>query len=454
MRTTLALNFLLLTFQILGQNIEQAGLGEKDKKGFYVFKTDRLPSKYHDIWKLSKFANFYKRQVKNHLYADFKKLDLKWSIFVPRKYASDGKTGLIILASKIKIDLFPEAWKQVSENLNYILIAPDLTKNHDASLELTYAAMNIISSRYKIDQSDINYIALSKAFFHNLHIHSQDKISGILNINSQLTPPKNVPTTLLNDNQQYFSFTIFERKTPKFNISYKVIVENNISQFELENVYSFDRHKFELKVDSPIKKTIKLANGTEVLQIDQHDTIMHETIFKNVTAEELIQLLNFRDNKQLLFQKVLNDKAINFETKNNLAQAMETYKVLHIKFQSAEAQKKFQGLEHLLNQNIEKVKNLYESKEFLEAYELAKDTVAKYGLKHTQEVLLIIKTCETNKNIQKEFKAASYLKKIELAISNKKTPKLKIISALKEVISYSPNTKTAEKAQEILKGLN
>ncbi|MDD7983782.1 prolyl oligopeptidase family serine peptidase [Lentisphaera marina] len=136
----------------------------------------------------------------------------------------------------------------------------------------------------------------------------------------------------------------------------------------------------------------------------------------------------------------------------NKKQFPEAFKSLQIAASAGheKAIKEFDKLKKSHDQLKEKITLSHKENDYVEAYKSIQEFVSTYGKEMAKDELLIIEQYKKNPAILKEFKADAYLQKIKIAMKKKGSSKDKIEAGLKKILEQCPNTKTAERAQELL----
>ena len=129
-------------------------------------------------------------------------------------------------------------------------------------MQENYYSIRTVTARYKINQNDINYICLSKAYEHNLHLHSADKISGVLNINSKMSLPANLSDRVTKAKLSYFSFASFERPAHTQVRSHEDMINRLYKKFEDKKIKFIEKYKFTIPAKRPLVKKTNISGTT------------------------------------------------------------------------------------------------------------------------------------------------------------------------------------------------
>jgi len=449
----IVLTFTLFSLCAFGNDFNLPRKSELGKLGSYIYETTKLPQRYRNIWGLSTFA------PKNHntKYGSgttSARNHFKWTVYAPKTYEKEKKSGLAIIATSFEFDEFPEAWKQLAELKNIILIAPKLTGYRTYPLHLNFAAYEFIQTRYNLDSSFVTYVSFSPNLDHHFVLHSSDKLTGVISLNSKISWDERKLSSGEQSGSFYNSMILNAKKLP---ISVYACDRggNTVNSEFLENELKF-LSKYEFKNIIKVKAELKAyVNMHEILSTSQGSKIDYITpvlkfIFNKISVGKLEELFSYKDKIITAKKELLFKQAKSFEKEMKLANALALYKTINDRFKDERAAKKIFALMKNLEAKIAEVKRLFNSKDFYPSYVLCKNLTAQYGKVFTRDLEKFIKRFEEDKTISKELKAAKHLESIEDAITVGSTSKANAVKALKEVIDYCPGSKTAEKAQAIL----
>lgn len=448
----------IFIFIFLLNSFVRADLLTPDKKeigriGYYEISSQKLPGEYKYIWSQSKSCPNGLKVEYTSAQKDLRRGNhkFKWRVYVPSCYREENKSGLIILATRVKFEKLPIAWKKLCEELNIILISA-VHDNLDSwySLEISLASYQIIEKRYSIDPLRSYYIGMAgQNVNHDFIVHSADRISGVVFFNC---------------------YHMFSTSTPSgFNglsLFYPKLLEEAYKNFY--TLVSYDRdfgdqQKRHFTRNMFFENTLKKSGSKKVRNLNYkmnaslgdnyYDLPLYTKIFYEQSFESLLDVLNLKKTYQNMKIQNQLETAKKLEADKHLGKALEAYKESHEKFKNDEAFEDFKRLASQLNEMIGKSNELFKSKNYPEAFFTATQTVKLFGTKLTKDVHHIISTCKKDKKIVLEIKAASYLAKAEAALKQSPVPVDKIRAACDKVIQTVPGTVTADKANTILEKL-
>lgn len=437
--------FLLTTLHLNAQNILIPPQQEIGKKGLYQVESLSFPEKYHNIWTKTPYGKHQSKIIKYDKKKSYKtspKLPFKWTVYTPPTYSDTSTPGILVITSRIKINNFPQNWTNLAQNQNLILIAPDFGggKLMYFSAEAILASLDIIKSRYKINEHRI-YYGSTTSFKFQVHIHSPDLFKGFFTLeqNSILWSESHLKSSL--GGKKYRTLEASLKKA-----RYMFIAANNVTAYAPNSVtVNFDSSwnlKWEGLIFSTQNGPVRVTQGAQP----------EETVFSQVDLSCLTKAITYLDSD-------LKDKGIELfaaaqksEAQGEIKQALDLYMQAY-KNLSAQAMKNYLKLINNLKHDEQMATSHFNDGKYPEAYQLALKNIKSFGPQHASISLKIKNDCEKDKKISQEIKAANYLLKVQKALKAGKSKPEVIRKALNDVIAFCPGTQTAENAQRILEGL-
>lgn len=453
----LLLIVITISITIKANDLDLPRESEIGRLGSYTYTLKNLPERYGTIWRLSHFSPDLTAPPTYFSGPVYPNKFLLWTVYVPKSYADNKKSGLAIIASNFDFDKFPDAWITLAEKKNIILIAPRLTGYQPYPLQMNFAAYEFIQNRYSLNKNFITYVAFSHKISHEFFLHSSDKISGVISINSKLEWDQRrfltrelvkpfYKTLITKAANITFTFYSCDRLSNNDNSQ---TVKNDIAFFQKMNIKNILR--VEGKNDLYVQHKLIPGNGGSS-KVDYVSPLL-DHIFKTTKLEKLEELFSYKEQRDIVEKKKMFQKAKDLERNNKLGEALLIYEILKNDYSDKSAATKYVFLLKELSRLTLEATNLFKNNNYFEAYNISQKILLIYGNNLTKEAQKIVTLSKQNKNIAQELKAAAYLVKIEKKIQENKTQTTVTLKALNEVIAYCPGTKTAEKAQKIIDSL-